>query len=87
MEQVCLLCIVQELHRARRKHPDFGKDLVHCAAIVGEEAGELIKASIDHHYAHGPLGDIETEAIQTAATALRLMVDGAGVWLNSMKKG
>lgn len=74
-EQMAVYFILRELDRARRKHPQLGKDLVHQAAIVGEEAGELIRAALLHHYEGGSITDIAKEAEQTGATALRLMIE------------
>ena len=65
--------VFDEVTRARELHkwPD---DVIHQAAIVAEEAGELVQA-VNNFYHHG--GDYELakkEAIQVAATAIRFLV-------------
>lgn len=65
--------ILKEVERAETLHPNWPNDPIHGAAIVGEESGELIKAAIDFEYHSSPAADMETEAIQVAATAIRLL--------------
>ena len=66
--------ILKEYHRAIIKHPNWPTDIVHRAAIVGEESGELTRAAINNFYEGGAITLVEQEAIQTAATAIRLIV-------------
>ncbi|HBW16167.1 MAG TPA: hypothetical protein DEF41_08560 [Desulfovibrio sp.] len=65
---------------AERKHPEFPKDPVYAAAIIAEEAGELVQAAND--FRHGArdaagrsdcLERMRMEAAQTAAAAIRLL--------------
>lgn len=68
--------ILAEVERARRKHPVWpATDHIHVAAIVCEESGELMKATLE--FKEGKLGatidNIHEEAVQTAATAIRLL--------------
>lgn len=65
--------IVYELQHAERKHPDWPRDIVHAAAIVNEESGELIRASLQVEYENGELQAAQKEAIQTAVTAIRFL--------------
>lgn len=65
--------ILAEIDRAERKHPDWPKDFIHAAAIVGEESGELIRATLQHKYEKGNPHDMIMEAIHTAATAIRFL--------------
>lgn len=65
--------INEELGRARQKFPWWPPDKIHAAAIVAEEAGELIKASLQICYEGGVLEDAEKEAIHTAAMAIRFL--------------
>jgi hypothetical protein len=69
-----------ELDRARQIHPEWPRDQIHAAAIVAEESGELIRAAINREYGRGvhAADDLEmrTEAIHTAATAIRFLVGG-----------
>ena len=68
--------IWQELDRAQSLHPHWPADIVHAAGIVAEESGELIRAALRHEYAEGgTLEDVRTEAIQTATTAIRLLMN------------
>lgn len=66
-----------ELDRAVTKWPKHPVDPVHCASIVAEEAGELVKASLQYTYEGGgytKLMEAKTEAIQTAVTAIRFVM-------------
>jgi hypothetical protein len=67
--------ILFEVERAGRIHPNWPSDKIHAAGIVCEEAGELMKAALDSHYFGKSKKDIETEAIHTAATAIRLLMN------------
>lgn len=68
--------ITEELLRARELHPSWPEDSIHQAAIVQEEAGELIRAALQHEFDDAPKQPMETEAIQTAAMALRFLLKG-----------
>lgn len=70
--------IVKEYEVAVVKHPNWPQDLIHCASIVGEEAGELLQASLQHIYEEGSFGAIEKEVIQTGAVSLRLLINLKG---------
>lgn len=67
--------VLMELHKAQVKHPQWPKDYIHAAAIVQEESGELIRASLQHCYEKGRYYDMQHEAIQTAAMGIRFIVD------------
>jgi len=74
MNDTIVLLIESELHIAKHKHPDWPTDPVHAAAIVAEESGELIRAAIQLKIEKtGSLAALEREAIQTIATAVRLL--------------
>jgi hypothetical protein len=67
--------ILAELAAAREKHPRWPTDAVHQAAIVAEESGELVRATLRWHYEEGvEWGEAMREARHTAATCVRLMV-------------
>ena len=75
--------LLAELDRAERLHPQWPDDEVHAAAIVAEEAGELVQAALNHHY-HRPKNSdpyvldaekMRTEAIHTGAMALRFLIN------------
>lgn len=67
--------VFNELRKAQKKHPGWPPDHIHAAAIVGEEAGELLQASIDHVYKGNCLKRMSKEAAQTAAMALRFLIN------------
>lgn len=66
-----------EIRRAIAKFPTWPTDPFHALAVVGEEYGELQKATLQHVYEHHKgvtRQDIEMEAIQTAAMAVRFIM-------------
>jgi hypothetical protein len=65
--------IMEELMKAEKKHPIWPADPIHAAAIVAEESGELVRASLQFHYEKGSKLEIMKEAAQTAATCIRLL--------------
>jgi len=65
--------IQQEFERAKRKHPDFPKDMFRQLAIMQEEAGEVTKAVLHYHYENGTLEDVCQELIQTATMCMRIL--------------
>ena len=66
--------VVAELQRATRKFPTWPSDPLHALAVLGEEFGELTKAMLQLTYEphKTSAAEVRTEAIQTAAMALRL---------------
>lgn len=62
-----------EVERATRKFPTWPTDPLHALAVLGEEFGELTKAVLQTVYEPHKVepGELRTEAIQTAAMALR----------------
>ena len=81
--QKILDLVLTELARAERLHPDWPTDLVHAAGIVAEESGELIRAALRFQYREGgTLEDVRTEAVQTATTAIRLLMNLEGQTMN-----
>lgn len=73
--KVTLVCVVSELIRARAKHPVYPGSRVVAAAIVAEESGELIRAALQHKFESGPSDAMEHEAVQTAASAIRFILN------------
>lgn len=71
-----LLEVVAELGKALRKFPTWPTDPLHALAVLGEEYGELNKAMLQLVYEphKTSAAEVRTEAIQTAAMALRLLV-------------
>ena len=72
-EKVAVGVAVRELLRAKRKFPEWPTDLIHRAAIVTEESGELVRATLQHRYENGKASACVEEASHTAATALRFL--------------
>ena len=65
--------VVDELERAMRKFPTWPTDPLHALAVLGEEFGELTKDVLQLTYEPHKTSreNVRTEAIQTAAMALR----------------
>lgn len=69
-----ILCrILAELERAEKIHPAWPIDLVKASAILAEEAGETLRAANTFDETRSGKKEIVTEAVQTAATAIRLL--------------
>lgn len=64
-----------EVERAIILHPAWPRDRIHAAAIVQEECGEMVRAAVRNHYERGRISAIREEAIHTAATAVRLLMN------------
>ncbi len=64
-----------EYDRACEIHPEWQDDMIHQAAIVSEEAGELVKAVNNHIWHKGGLHMVEEEAIHTGAMAIRFLIN------------
>ena len=71
-EQVIGL-VMAEINRAEKIHPAWPRDLVKASAIVAEEAGETLQAANNYDESRSGKQHIITEAIHTAATAIRLL--------------
>ncbi len=71
--------IFAEIDQSILQHGDFPKDMIHAAAIVSEESGELIQAAIDYEFNPEKRIDDEIawsmyrEAIQTAAMGIKFI--------------
>lgn len=66
--------LLTELDKAERKFPTWPDDLVHRAAIVSEEAGELVRASLQNQYEGDRLQELKKEATQTGAMSLMFLI-------------
>jgi len=66
--------IKNELRKAEEKHPLWPVDPIHAAAILAEEAGELVQACIDYTYKDTDGHKAVTEAAQCGAMALRFLI-------------
>jgi len=68
-----IVSVLQEVNRAEKKHPVWTKDNVKRAAIVLEEAGEVIREANRLDEGVGCLKALRMEIIQTAATCFRML--------------
>ena len=64
-----------EIERALAKFPTWPNDPIHAVAVLGEEFGELTRAVLQSTYEPHKVqpGDVRSEAVQTAAMALRFL--------------
>jgi hypothetical protein len=65
--------VLAELERARSMWPHWPVDPIHAAAVVSEEAGELVQAANDYSYSGGDIERMRAEATQTTAMGLRFL--------------
>ena len=65
--------VMAEIDRAEKLHPVWPTDLIKAAAIPAEEAGELLKAANDCDEKHTSRQSMITEAVHTAASAIRFL--------------
>ncbi len=65
--------IEKELVRAKRKHPNYPKDIFVQLAIMQEEAGEVTRAVLHYKYENGSIDNVREELIQTAAMCVRML--------------
>jgi len=72
---ILMLPVIKELITARLKFPNWPNDPLHAVAILQEEAGELMKAVLEHTYEpyKSSREDVRKEAIQTAAMCFRFL--------------
>lgn len=73
--QQWMIQIVLELNEAILLHPHWPRDMIHAAGIVCEESGELIRSALMHRYEGGDATEMIREAKQTAAMALRFLIN------------
>ena len=71
--EIALAQIFSEVERAEKLHPDWPTNPIHQVAIVTEEAGELLQASLNHNERRGSKKAMITEAIHTAASVIRFL--------------
>lgn len=74
-EEKAINLIFEELVKAEKKFPGWHLDPVHAGAVVGEEAGELIQATLDFYFCREKSRDkMIKEAAQTGAMAMRFLM-------------
>lgn len=65
--------ITAEMANARAAHPRWPKDPVKRAAIVMEEAGEVIREANHIDEGNGDIADLRAELLQLAGTCIRFL--------------
>ena len=74
-EYAAVDAMLQELERARAKHPQWPTDIVHQVAIMVEEAGEAMRAALNYVYEGGRVEDVQKELVHTGAMAIRVLMN------------
>jgi NTP pyrophosphatase (non-canonical NTP hydrolase) len=72
-EATVIIQILAEIESATQKHPVWPNDAVSRAAIVAEEAGEVIREANHIREGIGNKQALRTELIQTAGTCIRMI--------------
>jgi hypothetical protein len=73
--------IFEALREAEEKLPGYPNDPVHAAAILVEEAGELMQAALDYYYGRAKTKrKMAREAAQAGAMALRFLLHLEHYW-------
>ena len=72
-EEQIIQIMLKGVQEAEAKHPEWPDDIIHCAAIVAEESGELVQACLEHVYEGKEAVLIQNEAVHTLVTAFRLL--------------
>lgn len=67
--------ILKELRLAEEKHPCWPDDIVHAAAILAEETGEVVKDALDVHYVGKSIENLKIELAQVGAMAIRMLLN------------
>lgn len=66
--------IIDELERATLAWPEWPTDPVHAAAVLAEEAGEVVQAALEFVYQDGDREPMGIEATQVGAMAIRFLM-------------
>lgn len=71
--ETVIALVMAEIDRAEKIHPVWPRNLIHAGMVVAEENGELVKSILDHNERKGSRQAIITEAVHTAAMAIRFL--------------
>ena len=71
--------IRSELISAKRIYPEWPTDIIHQVAIMAEESGEAVRASLNHVYHGEDISELKKELIQTAAMCIRCLENMEGM--------
>jgi hypothetical protein len=74
-EEKAIEMIIAELRRAEIIHPFWPTDIIHQAATLGEEAGEVLQEANNYVYEGGSKDQVVKECIHTGAMAIRMLVN------------
>lgn len=75
IQEIVITKIFKELRDGEIKHPGFPEDILHCACILAEEAGEVVKAANDYHYGRKMSQvKLRKEIAQVGAVAIRFLL-------------
>jgi hypothetical protein len=78
-DAMIIRAVLSEIERSGKLHGNMPDDLIHAAAIISEESGELIQAALKHNYEFQGvpqkqlIENMLTEAIQTGAMAIKFI--------------
>jgi hypothetical protein len=77
VKEILIGQITAELVRAEMMFPVYPTDVIHAAAIVAEEAGELVRAAnnVYHYDSVEHRENLLGEAIQVTASGLRFLME------------
>jgi hypothetical protein len=71
--ETALALVMVECDRAEKLHSVWPWDHIHQAAIIAEEAGECLQTALNHREGKDSKQPMITEAVHTAAMALRFL--------------
>ena len=71
--ETVLAQVMSEIDRAEKIHPVWPRNHTHQCAVVCEESGELLQAALNHDEHKGSKRQMITEAVHTAAMAIRFL--------------
>ncbi len=66
---------LNELERAEKLHPHWPDDIIHQVAIMVEEAGESMRAALNHVYDKNDIESVREELIQCGAMVFRCLIN------------
>ena len=74
-EYAAVDAMLQELARARVKHPTWPTNTLQQVAIMAGESGECLQAALHFVEGRGDIERVRTEAIQAGAMAVRVLMN------------
>lgn len=78
-EQQAIKAVMEEVKKARAKHPSWPDNVLEATAIISEESGEAIKEALQITQGeHQNYNDLRKEVIQTAAVCIRWLSETNG---------